>query len=919
MAIDPTRITCQGICSRPVAWEEGTDTLVSYIYRAGDDVSFRFRRRADAFATESVHPVQTAILANGNDSFDETSLDTNKWDDLSTGAAGLHTRAGYLRLAAGLDADLSDDFADTTIDTDRWTTTGDIQYLSQDETLNFVKASGIASALTGLTSQNKNTLLGNFDLQLYIEGSGIGTALTGDQYAQLEALTLSESNQVYVGHYRRSSGTREWQSEYFVNDVSQAVATASAAPSGWVRIHRSSNTITTHYSTDGTSWTQLQSFSLPPASGGIYADINGFMRLDPSPSFEANVDDYTAALQEAGSAHVRSTWKLVGDYEIHIPWSIHRAQAINTSEFSCKVTTSIFDNTAFTIGVRRNDSSLQYFGGYSASDPELVTAATAVGASPSGWFRLTRVGGQMTSYYGQPGSWTMFHTSVADNKHNQNIELLAQSLDSYPVVDVHVPDVILASGNAYYVDPTSFDIQVQDAGALELVFVSGNRMFRSVRPIALGDFPEPEGVLIWNEGTKIAQAFDASISKGVSEQILTYVDEDRRVRVVTSVDGGSVWTYPTFANTIVESSGSPSVVESVYDDSLNVYTITWDSDIDSEYDTLYTSFGLITLGSPSGVLVLAETPAWNPIVEAGFVYMEDREYYLYSNKQVVERTPTASGTFTLPTFSSRPILGPPIVITDASSYSLAEASGNPFAKTWEPPRGEGITYVNPTPEKYRRRWDLSDRKEFRASPSGDIAYTFSLGAEYPKEFYVEWGDVDINGGYTPTIRIANSGSILGDVIIEYEHPDASGWYVVDHVDVNPLHSPNMVNRFLMVREDTPEPNQIYLDVGSTTMIGPSGSTPVYATVYDTYGSPVQDQLVTFFLSPDDGANTFGSLDPLEATTSFDGSTATTYFAPSGTLLAVKGAIGAGIIVVGSVGDPIIARDSVSIPLGFPAA
>ena len=54
---------------------------------------------------------------------------------------------------------------------------------------------------------------------------------------------------------------------------------------------------------------------------------------------------------------------------------------------------------------------------------------------------------------------------------------------------------------------------------------------------------------------------------------------------------------------------------------------------------------------------------WHPQVDTGYFYIEDREYYLYSNKQTARMLP-ANGVITLPPMSDFQITNGPIVITD---------------------------------------------------------------------------------------------------------------------------------------------------------------------------------------------------------------------------------------------------------------
>jgi len=259
------------------------------------------------------------------------------------------------------------------------------------------------------------------------------------------------------------------------------------------------------------------------------------------------------------------------------------------------------------------------------------------------------------------------------------------------------------------------------------------------------------------------------------------------------------------------------------------------------------------------------TTAWAPRVLPGYFYIALDEYYLYAKKKVIDATAVA-GVITLPTMEFKNSFVAPIIVTDValSDYSAAAAGASPFAKTYEAPLGSSRT-----PEKYRRRVDLTTIKD---------GSTFSL-ENY--EFVMVWGQP--NGGvYSPIIQIAPS---TAHVIIEMEDPDNTvPYYTATDIDLNPLHSPVVAGKFLVVTDEEEIVENIAVTLGSSRTPDVGVKLPVFGRVSNSYGSPIQGVAVTFTTSGVgsgigrwDGASPANALS-VTAITDWDG-TAVAYWKP----------------------------------------
>lgn len=257
------------------------------------------------------------------------------------------------------------------------------------------------------------------------------------------------------------------------------------------------------------------------------------------------------------------------------------------------------------------------------------------------------------------------------------------------------------------------------------------------------------------------------------------------------------------------------------------------------------------------------TTAWVPRILPGYFYIGVDEYYLYAKKKVIEAT--ASGdSIALPTMEFKNSFVAPIIVTDVtlSGYSAAAAAASPFAKTYEAPLGS-----ERTPEKYRRRVDLSSLRD---------GETFTLGSY---EFSIVWGEPS-DGTYSPTMLISPSSA---HVIIEMEDPDNTvPYYTPTDIDLNPVHSPVVAGKFVVVTDEEESVERISIAVGSGVNLRPGRDVPVLAKVTNVYGSPVGGATVTFTASANGASKgrwkDGGGLASITATTAWDG-TAVVYWIP----------------------------------------
>ena len=249
------------------------------------------------------------------------------------------------------------------------------------------------------------------------------------------------------------------------------------------------------------------------------------------------------------------------------------------------------------------------------------------------------------------------------------------------------------------------------------------------------------------------------------------------------------------------------------------------------------------------------TNIWTVEIEPGYVYVGRDEYYLYANKQAEEHTASGGVIHLQPQrFISDLPLRAPVVITDVGDYTLSAATSNAFAKTYEYRDGGGGS--SRTPHRYRRRYDLTGKKDIIATASGTAEYSFSLGDH---EFTIDYGTPNSSGYYTPTITINPSNA---HVIVEYEDPSATGLYRPPDIDMNPIHTPRFGRAFIVVTDEDQDGGVISAKLRDPRNLPGPGDTVYFDIVYQTrWGRPLQGRTLALSASPSTGCN-LGGLDLL---------------------------------------------------------
>jgi len=296
---------------------------------------------------------------------------------------------------------------------------------------------------------------------------------------------------------------------------------------------------------------------------------------------------------------------------------------------------------------------------------------------------------------------------------------------------------------------------------------------------------------------------------------------------------------------------------------------------------------------------------WNVNIDSGYFYIEDREYFLYSDKQVYETVPV-SGKITLPAIADFQMMNAPIIITNTivtatETYTAAAAASIPFGKTWEPPVGDWT----PTPHKYEPIVDLTGLTSTFISASGtEENYSFNL---QNNQFAISFGSPGVSGHYTPTITL-NQGidpvPLVGDaVIVEWEGHASTGYHTPTHLDLNPLHSSNLLGKFIVVRDVFPSGSLVFAVNDHQYSMTGGIHVPVSATVYDENGSPIPNVWVNWKIKAEvaDG----GSIRTRQLT-DWSGTSRVTYVPPTpitpGTENAVQ--LAKGIHVIASIADEV---------------
>lgn len=246
---------------------------------------------------------------------------------------------------------------------------------------------------------------------------------------------------------------------------------------------------------------------------------------------------------------------------------------------------------------------------------------------------------------------------------------------------------------------------------------------------------------------------------------------------------------------------------------------------------------------------------WVPEVQGGYFYSGQDEYYLFADKVTIVGTPDANGKLELGLYTDKyPTRGAPIIVTSGVSEFIPT---EPFGKTYEPtPSGT----EDRTPTKYRKRTDLSDRKEWQLDPSGNvIAYAFTLE---DMEFTISASGNHPTqpSGWHRYIECYPSGD---QITVEMEG-GGSGYLPINYVDFNTLNTYEAHNTFLVVAP-TGQLIPWDIDVNYMGRYLPEASqrVPLVAAVKDQWGAPVSGVYVTF-------AASVGTVDYSSVVTIWDG-------------------------------------------------
>jgi hypothetical protein len=287
-------------------------------------------------------------------------------------------------------------------------------------------------------------------------------------------------------------------------------------------------------------------------------------------------------------------------------------------------------------------------------------------------------------------------------------------------------------------------------------------------------------------------------------------------KVPISWDKGS-WDYGDKINMGYDA------IPTVYDANVSGY-IHWKSGIGWGNDIFLSE--LLSSGVVTSLYDTVTKPSdnvWTPVVDTGYFYIDQDEYYLYSSKGVTAATPTVGKLNLITSNHKYPPYNAPVVVTLGSI-----STNSMFAKTYEPtPSGASSR----TPTKYRRRVDLSDRKEYYAVGGAEdgiipTPYNFTLGnMQYTLN---STGSLDV-GDWTWYVNCYPSGSAI---TVEYETSDAGIVYVKD-VDMNPLNSYEVANSFLgIIDSDDTVVKTVTLNNGSRYCRENSKSMLLIAAVKD---------------------------------------------------------------------------------------
>jgi len=255
---------------------------------------------------------------------------------------------------------------------------------------------------------------------------------------------------------------------------------------------------------------------------------------------------------------------------------------------------------------------------------------------------------------------------------------------------------------------------------------------------------------------------------------------------------------------------------------------------------------------------------WAPVISAGYFYLGQDEYYCYARKGSTTNTPTA-GVLALGThYDPYPRQGAPIVATlGVNEFNPAQR----FARTYEPtPSGVPTR----TPNKYRRRIDLTGRKQYEANASGMYQqYNFGLDSmQYT--FTSTPGTTFLPTTWAWSVGLLPSG---GSVTVEYELGQ-SGHFTTRELDLNPLNSAEVSNTMVVLaRESLLVPSTLELSYVNRIIHIPTTRVRMIVALKNIYGCPISGRVVTFSASD-------GSFTDSTPTTSWDGTATTEYDVPN---------------------------------------
>ena len=281
---------------------------------------------------------------------------------------------------------------------------------------------------------------------------------------------------------------------------------------------------------------------------------------------------------------------------------------------------------------------------------------------------------------------------------------------------------------------------------------------------------------------------------------------------------------------------------------------------------------------------------WAPDVQAGYFYINNDEYYFFANKVTAVGTAT-SGRLELGLHDDKyPTMGAPIIVTLGESEFLPS---EPFGRTYEP-TPSGVD--DRTPTKYRKRVDLTGRKEYTINASGRYdPYSYVLGNNSMEFVLGASGNSPTPSGWHWYIDLYPSGD---SVTVEMEG-GPSGYATIRDIDFNQLNTYEAYNKFLvLVPSGQLAPSGLEVNYASRYLPEATQRVQFIAAVTDQWGAPISGIPIAF---TDDGGGTFDIASPM---TIWDGTAHTYYTVPTAT--------SAGVTITTSVNT---ITDTIWIPIG----